>query len=65
VAFVASISETVSFDLDQPDTSYAVFLDSPMLGVIPQVTTKTTTDFTIQTPAPLTGGVYYTVLRQM
>jgi hypothetical protein len=65
VAFVASVLETTTFDVPQPDTNYSVHLDSSVLGNIPQVTAKTTADFTIETPGPLTDTVRYTVIRDV
>jgi hypothetical protein len=63
--FAASVLEIFTFAVPQPNTSYAVFLDSPTLGQIPQVTAKTTAGFDISFAAPFTGTVFLTVLRQM
>jgi len=64
-AFAASAAETVSFDADQPDTSYAVFVDSSTLGANVKVTAKTASDFTISASVPITETVYYTVMRSL
>lgn len=63
ISFAGSSSEVVSFVVAQPDTSYTVHLDSSVLGNIPQVTAKSTTDFTVEAPGPLTDTVRYTVIR--
>lgn len=65
VSFAASASEVVTFDVPQPDTTYAVLVDSPTLGSIPQATTKTTASFTLTASTPFTGDVFYTVMRQL
>lgn len=64
-AFAASAAETVSFDADQPDTNYAVFVDSSSLGTDVKVTAKTVSDFTISASAPITETVFYTVMRSL
>lgn len=64
VTFTASASETVTFDIPMPDAVYGVYVDSPTLGSIPQVTAKTTDDFTLTAAAPFSGAVHYTVVRQ-
>ena len=64
VVFTASASETVTFDIPQPDAAYFVFVDSPTLGSIPQVTSRTAAGFTIETAGAFTGTVNYLVVRQ-
>lgn len=63
--FTASSSEAVSFDIDQPDISYMVFVDSPELGFLPQATTKTVSGFTLETALPFSGTVSWVVLRNL
>lgn len=63
-AFVASDTEAVSFDLDQPDTSYEVMLDSPT-AARPWVTAKTVSGFTINFPAVETTTVNWRVTRSV
>lgn len=64
-AFAASASESITFDLDQPDTSYMVALDIPTAGTTGNATNKATTGFDIELSGAITGTVYYSVLRQM
>jgi hypothetical protein len=64
-AFAASAAEVVSFDADQPDADYAVYVDSTILGTDVKVTAKTVSDFTISASAPITDTVYWTVERRM
>lgn len=64
-SFVASSSEVVSFNVLQPDTSYWVFLDVPVLGLTAAVTARTTAGFTISTSAPYTGSIGFSVIRQI
>lgn len=65
VVFAASALEVVNFEVPAPDTSYAVLLDCPDPTAIPQATVKAAVGFTLTTPAPITGTVFYTVSRQM
>jgi hypothetical protein len=62
---VAAVSDTVSFDREQPDNLYTVLVDVPALGVTSNVIVKGTTSFTVSFSGPVTGTVYYTVLRQL
>lgn len=64
-ALVAAGVDTVTFARTQPNTSYAVLVDVPTAGITAAVTAKTTADFTVTFSAPVTGTVFYTVLRQM
>jgi hypothetical protein len=64
-AFSSSTSEVVSFDVDQPDTSYAVLLDWEDTSVTAAVTSRSTSSFTIETSGSYTGTVSYTVTRQL
>lgn len=63
-AFVASLSEAVTFDLSQPDTSYEVMLDSPT-STRAWVTAKATTGFTINFSAVQTTTVNWKVTRSV
>lgn len=65
VTFNASTSETVTFWVAQPDTQYQVMLDIPSLGVAGAVTSRTTSNFTIETSVAFTGNIGYTILRQL
>lgn len=58
-------SDAVVFARPQPDAVYAVFADVPTAGVITNVTTKTASGFTATFSAPVTGTVFYTIVRQM
>lgn len=64
-ALVAAGSDSVTFTRLQPNTSYAVAVDVPTAGVVANVTAKTTSGFTVTFSAPVTGTVFYTILRQM
>jgi hypothetical protein len=64
-SFVASASESVLFNILQPDTSYRVFLDVPTTAVVAAVTARTTSGFTISTSVPYTGSIGFTVIRQI
>ena len=64
-ALVAANSDTVTFDLPQPDAVYAVIVDVPTAGAISNVTAKSASAFTVTFSAPVTGTAFYTVLRQM
>lgn len=65
VAFVASASEAVTFGVAQPDANYTVLLDVPTLAVSAAVTARTASGFTVDTSAPHTGSIGYTVVRQI
>lgn len=65
VGFVASALEVVTFSILQPDANYRIFLDVPSVAVWAGVTSRTSTDFTVETSGPLTGVVGYTVVRQL
>lgn len=64
-ALVAANNTTVTFGVSQPNTSYTVLVDVPTAGITSAVTAKTVDDFTVTFSAPVTGTVYFTVLRQM
>lgn len=64
VTFAASSSENVSFDIDQPDTSYEVFIDSPT-SARPWATTKTTNGFTINFSSNQSATVFWRVTRSV
>ncbi|NBR01361.1 MAG: hypothetical protein EBT79_02280 [Actinobacteria bacterium] len=65
VGFTASASEVVSFGVAQPDASYTVVLDVPTLAVTAAVTSRTASNFTVETSAPFTGSIGYSVVRQI
>jgi len=65
VGFTASASEVVSFGVAQPDASYTVVLDVPTLAVTAAVTSRTASSFTVETSAPFTGSIGYSVVRQI
>lgn len=62
-AFVASVSETITFTVPQPDTSYRVALESPSSTVTLAVTNKLAASFDIVSSAALTDTVGYVVSR--
>jgi len=63
--FTAETSVTVTFAVDQPDTSYTVLLESPDTGVVLGLANKATTGFDIEATPALTGTVNYTVVRNV
>lgn len=63
--WAGDVSKVVPLQVPAPDASYAVLVDSPSVVGIPQALTKTAADFTLNIGAPLTGTVFYTVLRQL
>lgn len=65
VAFVASASQAVSLQVPGPNATYAVLVDSPDITNIPQATVKAAAGFTLTTAAPISGTVFYTVMRQL
>jgi hypothetical protein len=65
VTFVTSSSETVTFDVPQPDVNYVVLLDVPAVTVTAAVTTRTTTSFTVDTSVAATGDINYAIMRQL
>ncbi len=62
LAFDASASETVSFDVSQPDIQYFVSIECPV-NAAPSVAAKTVEGFTIAFAAPQTGTVGWAVIR--
>lgn len=64
-SLTAAASDSVVFDRPQPDGIYTVQVDVPVAGISGNVTTRTTAGFTCTFTAPVTGTVFYTVLRQM
>lgn len=64
-ALVAANTDTVTFGVAQPDLSYLVLADVPTAGITANTTTKSLGDFEVTFSAPVTGTVFYTVLRQM
>jgi hypothetical protein len=63
--FTASVLETVTFTIPQPDTSYTVLLESPTTTETLAVTTKTAASFDIAASAAVTGTVGFTVVRDL
>lgn len=63
-SFVASVSETVTFTIEQPDDNYLVLLDVPTVLVRAAVTNRTSSDFTIDTDVACTGTIDFTVVRK-
>ena len=63
VAFAASGAETVTFDVNQPDALYGVFLDNPVLASDIRAIAKAVGSFDINADVALTGTVYYKVVR--
>ena len=65
LTFAGSSSEVYSFEVDQPDTDYVVLLDTPSVAVTAAVTSRTVSGFTVETSAPVTGDVNFSVMRQV
>jgi len=65
VGFTASSSETVTFAVSQPNATYTVLIDVPSLAYTAAVTSRTTSSFTVDTSAPFTGSIGYSVVRQL
>ena len=63
LAFAATATETYSFDVAQPDTSYTVLLENPSTAVTLAVTNKTTSGFDVESSGALTGTVGLTIVR--
>lgn len=63
--FVASVSETYTFDIAQPDTGYTVLLESPDPGVVLAVTNKTVSGFDVESNVALTGTVGLSIVRKV
>lgn len=61
---VADTSTTVLLDREAPDDDYSVFVDVPVSGVVATVTSRSTTDFTVEFSAPVTARVRYLVVRR-
>lgn len=62
---IAANASILTFDRDQPDTSYSVSVDCPIAGVVCNVTTKLVSGFTVTYSAAVTGDVFFTVTRKM
>jgi hypothetical protein len=62
-SFVASVSETVSFTIEQPDNNYRVLLESPDATVTLAVTNKLAASFDIISSIALTGTVGWVINR--
>jgi hypothetical protein len=65
ISFAASVSETVTFDVLQPDVNYVVTLDIPSVFVTAAVSSRTTSSFVLDTSVPCTGDINYAILRQL
>lgn len=65
VIFDGDTSKVVTFPVAQPDTNYSVYIDCPVLGSLPQVTSKSTTDMTIECGSAISADVAYTIIRQV
>jgi hypothetical protein len=63
--FAASTNETVSFTIDQPNTSYLVLLESPSDITTLAVDNKTVSSFRIRANIALTGTVGYSIVRSL
>jgi hypothetical protein len=63
LVFAGTNSEAYTFDVEQPDTDYAVLLDSPSSGSVLSVSNKTSSGFTVQSSSPLVGTVKLVVVR--
>jgi len=62
-SFVASVSETVTFTIEQPDNNYRVLLENPDATVTLAVTNKLAASFDIVSSIAFTGTVGWTVIR--
>lgn len=65
VTFASTLSESYLFDVDQTDTLYTVLVESPDVSISLAVTNKTTVGFDVETDVPFTGGVRFTVSRDL
>jgi len=63
VAFAASASETVAFDIPAPDTDYTVTLEQPTVTNPVAVRNKTVNGFDIDTDPALTATVGFSITR--
>lgn len=65
VAFAASASETITFDIPAPDTNYTVTLEQPTVTNPVAVRNKTVNGFDIDTVPALTGTVGFSITRNL
>ena len=65
VAFVASASETITFDVPAPDTAYTVLLENPSPTTALAVRNKTAASFRVEAVPALTGTVGYSIVRSL
>ena len=63
--FAASVSQSIAFTVNQPDTNYTVLLESPSTGSVLAVTNKAVSGFDIESAPALTGDVTYSVVRAL
>lgn len=63
VAFAASASETITFDIPAPDTDYTVTLEQPTVTNPVAVRNKTVNGFDIETVPALTATVGFSITR--
>jgi hypothetical protein len=64
VSFLNSNSETINFQVLQPDSEYVVTLDVPSPYVTAAVTSRGISSFTVDTSVNCTGDINYVISRQ-
>ncbi len=65
VVFTASTSETITFDVPNPDTNYTVLVENPSPTGTLAVRNKTATEFRIEATPALTETVGYSIVRSL
>lgn len=65
VTWPAGVSVPYVFAVPQPDALYAVQMEAPGAGLVPEITSKTTTGFTATTTAPSSATTFFSVARQL
>ena len=64
-AFAASVSQTVSFTIAQPDANYTVLLENPQSANVLSVQNKLAASFDIVPAGAITGTVGYVIFRDL
>jgi hypothetical protein len=65
VAFIASVSETITFDVPAPDTAYTVLLENPSPTGTLAIRNKIAASFRIEATPALTDTVGYSIVRSL
>lgn len=61
----AGTSVSVVFDVPHPDASYAVLMEPPGPGLVPEITAKSTTGFTATATGASAATTFYSIARQL